>query len=151
MSCSVRSLTEVLLFNHVSPILVLHWHTGQCESYQWGSSFFIILIPHGYILYATFILLTAGEPSVCPVLWVKNFKLILLAKNSFIPHYLPWIYWGFPTRMVYLYCMSCLRYTILVGNPWYVLSKVLCCHMDRELWTTWEKGSKRKQTVNSFH
>ena len=25
--------------------------------------------------------------------------------------------WGFPTRMVYLYYISCLRYTILVGNP----------------------------------
>ena len=24
---------------------------------------------------------------------------------------------GFPTRMVYLYFLSCLRYTILVGNP----------------------------------
>ena len=24
---------------------------------------------------------------------------------------------GFQTRMVYLYCISCLRYTILVGNP----------------------------------
>ena len=24
---------------------------------------------------------------------------------------------GFPTRMVYLHCISCLRYTILVGNP----------------------------------
>ena len=24
---------------------------------------------------------------------------------------------GFPTKMVYFYCMSCLRYTVLVGNP----------------------------------
>ena len=24
---------------------------------------------------------------------------------------------GLPTRMVYLYYISCLRYTILVGNP----------------------------------
>ena len=30
---------------------------------------------------------------------------------------------GFPTRMVYLYCTSCLRYTILVGNPQY---RVVC-------------------------
>ena len=30
---------------------------------------------------------------------------------------------GFPTRMVYLYYISCLRYTILVGNPrFYMLS-----------------------------
>ena len=28
------------------------------------------------------------------------------------------IYRGFPTRMVYLYYISCLSYTILVGNPW---------------------------------
>ena len=28
-------------------------------------------------------------------------------------------YWGFPTSMVYLYCISCVRYTILVGNPRY--------------------------------
>ena len=26
-------------------------------------------------------------------------------------------FWGFPTRMVNLYYISCLRYTILVGNP----------------------------------
>ena len=25
--------------------------------------------------------------------------------------------WGFPTRMVYLHYISCVRYTILVGNP----------------------------------
>ena len=31
-----------------------------------------------------------------------------------------WPYRGFPTRTVYLYYMSCLRYTILVGNPRYV-------------------------------
>ena len=30
-------------------------------------------------------------------------------------------YRGFPTRMVYLYYISCLRYTILVGNPRYAL------------------------------
>ena len=31
-----------------------------------------------------------------------------------------WKYRGFPTRMVHLYYISCLRYTILVGNPRYV-------------------------------
>ena len=30
------------------------------------------------------------------------------------------IYWGFLTRMVYLYYRSCLRYTILVRNPQYM-------------------------------
>ena len=29
------------------------------------------------------------------------------------------IYRGFPTRMVYLYYILCLRYTILVENPRY--------------------------------
>ena len=32
-------------------------------------------------------------------------------------------YRGFPTRMVYLYYKSCLRYTILVGNPQYFCGK----------------------------
>ena len=31
-------------------------------------------------------------------------------------------YPGFPTRMVYPYYISCLRYTILVGNPRYILA-----------------------------
>ena len=30
-----------------------------------------------------------------------------------------WVYRGFPTRTQYLYYISCLRYTILVGNPQY--------------------------------
>ena len=32
---------------------------------------------------------------------------------------------GFPTRMVYLYCISCLRYTIPVGDPRYHVQHVL--------------------------
>ena len=32
--------------------------------------------------------------------------------------------WGFLTRMVYLYYISCLRYTILVGNPRFLV----CCY-----------------------
>ena len=37
-------------------------------------------------------------------------------------------YRGFPTRMVYLYYKSCLRYTILAGNPRYPCpqKKVVC-------------------------
>ena len=31
---------------------------------------------------------------------------------------------GFPTRMVYLYYISCLRYTILVGNPQYIMLEI---------------------------
>ena len=34
------------------------------------------------------------------------------------------IYRGFLTRMVYLHYISCLRYTILVGNP-RIMSKLL--------------------------
>ena len=30
---------------------------------------------------------------------------------------------GFPTRMVYLYYISCLTYTILVGNPRNIINK----------------------------
>ena len=37
------------------------------------------------------------------------------------------IYWGFLIRMVYLYYISCLRYTILVGNPQYVMHKSWIC------------------------
>ena len=29
-------------------------------------------------------------------------------------------YWGFQARIVYLHCISCLRYTILVRNPWII-------------------------------
>ena len=39
-------------------------------------------------------------------------------------------YWGFRTRMVYLYCISCLRYTILVRNPRYI---VVIYHCGRKL------------------
>ena len=35
------------------------------------------------------------------------------------------IYQGFPTRMVYPYDISCLRYTILVGNPCYNVMSVI--------------------------
>ena len=37
---------------------------------------------------------------------------------------------GFLTRMVYLYYISCLRYTILVGNPRYrICSRMHVCHV----------------------
>ena len=35
-----------------------------------------------------------------------------------------WTYQGFLSRMVYLYYISCLRYTILVKNPWYAQSSL---------------------------
>ena len=44
-------------------------------------------------------------------------------------------YRGFPTRMVYLYFISCFRYTILVGNPWY-LSDISCCSVRHEVLVT---------------
>ena len=37
------------------------------------------------------------------------------------------VYRGFPTRMVYLYYISCLRYTILVGNPRYMSMPLPSC------------------------
>ena len=45
-------------------------------------------------------------------------------------------YRGFPTRMVYLYYISCLRYTILVGNPGYasVCVYVFVCLVMYLLW-----------------
>ena len=44
----------------------------------------------------------------------------LLALGFFRVKSYQWLkYWGFLTRMVYLYYISCLRYTILVGNPLY--------------------------------
>ena len=39
--------------------------------------------------------------------------------NCMVKIYQMATYQGFPTRMVYLYYISCLRYTILVGNPRY--------------------------------
>ena len=47
---------------------------------------------------------------------------------GFLPVYLsinPAAYRGFPTRMVYLCYISCLRYTILAGNPRYFLHTFL--------------------------
>ena len=48
---------------------------------------------------------------------------------------------GFPTRMVYLYCISCLRYTIQVGNPPIVFFSVKKAdqhgklHLSHALWS----------------
>ena len=38
-------------------------------------------------------------------------------------------YRGFPTTVAYFYCISCLRYTILVGNPRYV--QFIKCLVDK--------------------
>ena len=43
-------------------------------------------------------------------------------------------YQGFPTRMVYLYYKSCLRYTILIGNPRYVSLVFWCRETFHWLW-----------------
>ena len=45
------------------------------------------------------------------LIWVQYLKHIQRVWQTDVP------YWGFPTRMVYLYYIACLRYTILVGNP----------------------------------
>ena len=39
---------------------------------------------------------------------------------------------GFPTRMVHLHYISCLRYTILVGNPRYA-SSVIYVHLKHDM------------------
>ena len=48
-----------------------------------------------------------------------NYCIIIKFKRCLIT--LP-VYRGFPTNMVYLYYISCLRYTILVRNPWHTLA-----------------------------
>ena len=51
------------------------------------------------------------------------------------------IYRGFPTRMEYFYYISCLRYTILVGNPRMYYSRAadrLCLTISR--WTVYFSG-----------
>ena len=47
---------------------------------------------------------------------------ILLKQTLFVSSLI--VFEGFPTRMVYPHYISCLRYTILVGNPRFVC---LCC------------------------
>ena len=57
-----------------------------------------------------------------PILLLHLYQ-VLLHSSSNDTCVISWsfsLWWGFPTRMVYLYYMSCLRYTILVGNPWCV-------------------------------
>ena len=46
-----------------------------------------------------------------------------LTANTIATEALDYTFRGFPTRMVYLYYISCLRYTILVGNPQFTLKK----------------------------
>ena len=59
---------------------------------------------------------------------VQNFQ-----PNSFTPtmHKYICIYIWFLTRMVYIYYISCLRYTILIGNPRYILAILYHC------WKPW--------------
>ena len=40
---------------------------------------------------------------------------------------------GFPTRMVYLYYISCLRYTILAGNPQFIIQLSSFCQGENPL------------------
>ena len=50
--------------------------------------------------------------------WLKG------SLDTHTPHILPEVvvsFGGVPTRMVYLYYISCLRYTILVGNPRFIM------------------------------
>ena len=45
----------------------------------------------------------------------KNTQHYIMQQNVNLYHTYQW----FPTRMVYLHEILCLRYTILVGNSWY--------------------------------
>ena len=45
----------------------------------------------------------------------RSLRNILFSYKQVLPRI--HLYWGFPTRMVYLYYIACLRYTILIGNP----------------------------------
>ena len=47
----------------------------------------------------------------------KTFACLRTYTAQFLAN-LVWRIRGFPTRMVYVYYISCLRCTILVGNPW---------------------------------
>ena len=49
-------------------------------------------------------------------------------------------YWGFPTKMVYLYYISCLRYTMLVGNSGHYYCYMIARHLADEIWL----GNRRK-------
>ena len=51
--------------------------------------------------------------------------------NFFLINLIWEAYWGFRTRMVYLDCITCLRFTILVQNPWYGLMWLIMF-----IWTT---------------
>ena len=52
------------------------------------------------------------------------------------------IFRGFPTRMVYLYYLSCLRYTILVGNPRFdIWIKSQNCNSENKFWNCNSKNS----------
>ena len=61
------------------------------------------------------LLVCCTYPSLSTVNKEKNLKIsVLLYEWTREKHN------RFPTRMVYLYYISCLRYTILVGNPGYI-------------------------------
>ena len=59
---------------------------------------------------------------------INNFQCELY-ENKRLGMHMFRVYQGFPTRMVYLYYISCLRYTILVGNPRYSPNTHLVCSM----------------------
>ena len=54
---------------------------------------------------------------ICTDVYIYKYEHTKAHRAKYTAHV---VYRGFPTRMVYLYYISCLRYTILVGNPRYV-------------------------------
>ena len=49
--------------------------------------------------------------------WGFSLGALIPSPPSSVNSFNLWKYWGFPATMVYLYHISCLRHTILVGNP----------------------------------
>ena len=81
--------------------------------------------------------------------WVHDLTVICRLKNSLFIALSA--YKGFPTRMVYLYYISCLRYTILVRNPRYITGvyQVLSAHPGTEhSWTACRHINERAYEQN---
>ena len=95
------------------------------------------------------------EPSTCKH-WVILIEDKMLWRADIVPwKFLRWVwaYWGFPTRMVYLCYISCLRYTILVGNP-RIIEPLECGTVENntQLWNVpvvfWEQHKEKDLFTN---
>ena len=93
-------------------------------------------------------------------MWNTFVKCNIVIFFLMILHFVSIWYRGLPTRMVYLYYISCLRYTILVRNPRYIATLTdlvkwrsqqmkLFCHVDIQCdwWADHRTMLYGKQTV----